>query len=132
MINNRKKALIHVAKSKIGMTENEYRDLLGSVGVKSSVNLNDRTFSTVMEHFKKLGFKPMRSKSPAGIKSKDRLLRKITALIIDLGKTNNYVDAMSRHMFRVDAYRWCSADQLYKIVAALSKHQKRVKGAIYR
>lgn len=133
MINNRKKALIHVAKAKVGMTDPEYRDLLGRVGVKSSTELNDDTFTQVMDQFKRLGFKSNHKRSyKAGLKSKDRLISKIKALIIDLGLTNGYVDAIARNMFKVDVYKWCNANQLYKIVAALSYDQKRKKGHIVK
>ena len=40
MISNQKKAVIHIAKAQTGMSEVEYRDLLGSVGATSSTELN--------------------------------------------------------------------------------------------
>lgn len=128
MINNNKKALIHVAKARCGMSEIEYRDMLLSFGVGSSVDLTDKKFDAVMEHFKKLGFKNnFKRKS-----SKQMLLAKIKAIRVDMNLTEAYIDGMSRHMFRNDdgepvaSYRWLTADQLRRIVAALMYHQKRL------
>jgi len=38
-IGNREKALLHVAKAKLGMDEDTYRSMLATVGVSSSVEL---------------------------------------------------------------------------------------------
>ncbi len=132
MINNKKKALIHVAKAKVGMSEMEYRDMLASVGVTSSKDLNVAKFDVVMEHFKKLGFKSKRNpsdKTPrqGPVSSKDRLLGKVDAILADLGLKRGYADAIARNMFGIDMMSWCDAHQLHKIVAALSYHQQRKK-----
>jgi phage gp16-like protein len=133
-IDNKKKALIHVAKSKVGMSETEYRDMLAGVGVESSKNLNQAKFDKVMAHFKKLGFKKRKAqrqkaegrRGKAGpVSSKDRLLKKIDAILADLGLKRGYVDAIARNMFKIDVVSWCDAHQLHKIVAALSYHQRR-------
>lgn len=126
MISNQKKAVIHIAKAQTGMTEEEYRDLLSSVGVASSKDLNPVKFDIVMKCFEKMGFKRKKSKrnrNPAP--SKDRLLGKITAMCADLGLKQGYVDAIARNMFGVDLVAWCDAEQLRKIVAALMYHKKR-------
>jgi len=133
MINNKKKALIHVAKAKVGMSETEYRAMLASVGVTSSTGLNTVKFDLVMEHFKKLGFKSKGRRSKAEgrrgkvgpVSSKDRLLGKIDAIRAELGLQRGYVDAIARNMFGIDVYVWCNAHQLHSIVAALTYHQKR-------
>lgn len=126
-ISNKKKALIHVAKAKVGMSETEYRAMLESVGVTSSTGLNAVKFDLVMEHFKKLGFKSKkRVRKPTGpVNSKGRLLGKIDAILAELGLKRGYVDAIARNMFGVDVVSWCDAHQLHKIVAALTYHQKR-------
>lgn len=131
MINNKKKALIHVAKAKVGMSEVEYRDMLAGVGVTSSTDLNFAKFEMVMKHFEKMGFTRASPKGYAGqarkvpVSSKDRLLGKIDAIRADMGLQRGYVDAIARNMFGVDVYAWCNAHQLHKIVAALSYHQGR-------
>ncbi len=56
-ITNKHKALIHVAKAQVSMTETEYRDLLGGLGVTSCKDLDRPGFDQMMQHFEKLGFK---------------------------------------------------------------------------
>ena len=130
MISNDKKAVIHIAKAQVGMDDNEYRDLLGSVGVKSSVGLNNKTFSHVMTQFKKLGFKS-KSKTRASRKinsvpkEKKQLMRKLEAIILDMDLTWNYVDAIARSRFKVDAVQWLNSGDLYKLVQMMVIHQKR-------
>jgi phage gp16-like protein len=63
MIDNNKKAVIHIAKVQVGMSDVEYRDLLGSVGATSSTELTQTGFKQVMEHFKSLGFKKKKKKT---------------------------------------------------------------------
>ena len=130
MINNKKKALIHVAKAKVGMSEVEYRDMLASVGVTSSKDLNVAKFDLVMKHFKNLGFISKKNSSSATPRkgptsSKQRLMGKVDAILADLGLKRGYADAIARNMFGIDMMSWCDAHQLHKIVAALSYHQKR-------
>ena len=123
-INNKQKALIHIAKSKVGMTNDEYRDLLGSVGVTSSKDLNQAKFDVLMKRFKDLGFTSKRS---GNLGSKDRMMRKVDAVLSELGLTRQYADAISRHMFKIDLVAWCNPHQLQKVIAALTYHKGRNK-----
>ncbi len=62
MISNAKKAVIHVAKSQLGLGEDEYRDALEAhAGVKSAKDLNGKGFLAVMKHFEACGFERKRS-----------------------------------------------------------------------
>ena len=129
MITNKQKALIHIAKQKTGMSDQEYRDLLGSFGVASSKDLTHGKFDSVMKHFKDLGFKqtpgkPYKNLHPIG--SKKRLLHKIEAQITEMNLSWKYVDGMAKKMFGVDQVIWCVPQQLHAIVAALNYHQKRM------
>lgn len=55
-IDKSKIALVHVAKNRLGLSEENYRNILKGVGVDSSVDLNESQFKSVMDIFKKLGF----------------------------------------------------------------------------
>jgi len=56
-INNDQKKLIHIAKRKLGMDDETYRDMLYNVaGVRSSSDLSPASFSVVMTHMEKCGF----------------------------------------------------------------------------
>ncbi|MBW2021222.1 MAG: regulatory protein GemA, partial [Deltaproteobacteria bacterium] len=109
MINNKQKALIHIAKQKTGMSDQEYRDLLGSFGVSSSKDLTHGKFDSVMRYFKGMGFKqtpgkPYKRLHPIG--SKKRLLYKIEAQITEMELSWKYVDGMAKKMFGVDRVMW--------------------------
>lgn len=134
MISNGKKALVHVAKDRLGLSDAEYLDILFNHGdgAQSSRDLNPRTFEAVMDHFKALGFvhQPRKQggyyKPPA---SKDALTRKVVALRDDLGVTDGYIDAIAQNMFKVSSYRWLDGGQLHRLVAALTYHQQRRGGS---
>ncbi|MCR4331509.1 MAG: regulatory protein GemA [Sulfuricaulis sp.] len=56
-LSRKKISLIHIAKSRLGLTDEEYRKLLeASGGVRSSADLNDAGFAELMRCFKRLGF----------------------------------------------------------------------------
>ena len=118
-------AVIHVAKSKTGMTEEEYRALLGSVGVKSSKDLNGKTFQAVMSRFESLGFRSTSRHQRPHVPSKKKLLGKLNAVLADMGLKQGYADAMARNMFGIDQASWLKDRQLYKLVQALCVHQQR-------
>jgi hypothetical protein len=106
------------------MTDQEYRDLLSRYKVESSKDLSNRDFVSIMKDFKALGFvHDKKYRKPPD--SKKLLMAKLFALRKDLGLPEAYLDSMARQMFRVDSYRWISADQAHKMVAALSIHKKR-------
>ena len=128
MINNQQKALFHVAKTQVGMSDDEARALLGSFNVSSLTQLTTAKFDKVLRHFEGLGFKSICAKNPKT--SKTRLLSKIHAIINDMDLSENYVNGMSKKMFKIERYKWCSASQLHKITAALSYHQNKKQAKI--
>ncbi|MBW2642803.1 MAG: DUF1018 domain-containing protein [Deltaproteobacteria bacterium] len=105
MITNKQKALIHIAKQKVGMSDQEYRELLGSFGVASSRDLTHGKFDSVMRHFKGMGFKqkpgkPYKNLHPIG--SKKRLLYKIEAQITGMNLSWKYVDGMAKKTSNIE------------------------------
>jgi phage gp16-like protein len=129
-IGNKEKALIHVAKSRLGMSEEDYRAVLASVGVTSSRELNHVQLDEVMKRFEAGGFRPRTPKVARRRKVADPkapLLRKIGAILADTGLTWEYADGIARNMFGVQCADWCNLEQLWKIAAALSIYQKRRK-----
>lgn len=130
MIDNNKKAVIHIAKTQTGMTEDEYRDLLSSVGVESSKDLTPAKFKKLMKRFENLGFQSKGSKHRAPASSKARLTGKIKAMIVSMDLTEAYADSIAKRMFLVDKYIWCDADQLRKITAALMYKKRKAERRI--
>jgi phage gp16-like protein len=132
LIGKKEKALIHVAKSRLGMSEEDYRAVLASVGVKSSSELNHVQLDEVMKRFEAGGFVGRSGKRGAGsgkrraaTDPKAPLLKKIGAILADTGLTWEYADGIARKMFGVQCAGWCDVEQLWKVAAALSIYQKR-------
>lgn len=118
------------AKSKLGMSEVEYRDLIGSFGLKSTTQLNDGQFDELMEHFKSMGFE---TKSGAAYRKlgnlptpKERYMGKIDAIRRDLDLPWAYVDAMAQKRYGVERVQWAAAGDLFKIMQMMIIHQRRV------
>ena len=134
MIDNNKKAVIHIAKAQTGMTEVEYRDLLGSVGAKSSKDLNNITFEKVMTRFEMLGFrtvsKTRKTRKVSNLpKDKRAMMKKLEAIILSMGLNWAYVDAIAKKRFNVDAAQWLEGEELFKLVQMMSVYQKRKRRA---
>lgn len=129
MISNAKKAVIHVAKAQVGMSDEEYRDLLGSVGVESSTKLNNKTFSVVMGHFEQLGFKTKsKTRSKRKISNlpqgKKAYMKKLEAILLDMGKTWAYVDSIAKSRFKVEKVQWLKMPELKKLTLMMIIWQK--------
>lgn len=128
-------ALVHVAKSQLGLTEDEYRGLLSSIGVSSSKELDYRRFDELMNQFRARGFKPLGgSKTAPGKhsdlpKEKQPMLSKIGAILAELEMPWRYADRVAKKMFGIDRLRWCTTDQTWKVLQALIIFQKRKKVA---
>lgn len=124
-------AIIHVAKAKTCMSDDAYRELLAGFKAVSSTQLTQGQFEQLMRHFSTLGFAWAGARRPRPPQSKQRLMAKIGAIRAELGLPEAYVDGMVAKMFKnadgqpVGSYRWLSADQLHRLVAALTYHQRR-------
>lgn len=128
MLNNKQKAVLHVAKARTGLSEEDYRALLSQVGVESSRDLDQKGFDVVMKHFEKLGFKSTFSKKPKPMDSKARLMAKLYMIRRELNLPESYLDGCAQRMFNIDSYKWLNADKLHKLVSAMSYHQRRMNG----
>lgn len=131
-IGNPQKALIHVAKKQLGLTEDEYRAALGRVGVTTSKDLTFPRYSELLDHFKECGFTPVPKKSSGQTwrnrkqaDAKEPLLGKIGAILLDLNLPWAYADSLSLKMFGIERCLWLAPWQLHKMVATLTYHQRR-------
>ncbi|GEM_PF-3160925 len=133
-INKKQISMFHTAKAQVGMTADEKEALLSGLGVTSTKELTQDMFDQAILHFERMGFTHTNKfYRPAG--SKKRLISKIVAIREDIGVKDSYIDAIAQNMFKnkkgtpIGSYRWCTAQQLHKLVAALSYHQNRQKKA---
>ncbi len=135
MISKNQKALLHVARSQLNLSEEEYRGMLSSVGVSSSTELDYQRFDELMNKLRACGFKPLGgSKKASGMhsdlpKEKQPMLSKIEAILADLEMPWVYADRVAKKMFGIDRLRWCTTDQTWKVLQALIIFQKRKKVA---
>lgn len=134
MISNDKKTVVHVAKAKVGMTEDEYRDLLASVGAKSSMDLTDKTFADLMERFSKLGFKTKNKRRYRRVDNlpMPELMKKLEAMLLDMDLPWAYADSITKKRFKnldgspMEKVQWLNGEDLYKLVQMIAMHQKRM------
>ena len=131
LIGNKEKAIVHIAKQQLRMTEEEYRAALLKFGVTSSKNLTFDQYEEFLQKLKAAGF-ILNGKSRAYIPpqkttwDKGPLLRKICALLFEMSLSWNYVDGIAQRMFKIDRVLWCVPDQLHSIVAALEYKRRRI------
>jgi len=139
-INNAQKGLIHVAKARLGLTDEEYRDALKAYGgVASSRDLNQEQFKAVMKHFQRCGFKqlykpPGEAHSRGGCatpdiarlpRAKQGIMYLIGVTLEALGKSWAYADGIAGRMFGIERLEWCDKEQLQKVMAALVYQQRK-------
>lgn len=130
-ITNRQKALVHVAKTQLGLDEVTYREILAGFGVSSSKELTERAFQDLMKHLGKLGFQkkpPARRKEPPEYPDeRSRYLAAIERLLLEKNLPWNYAHAIGENMFGVRRLQWLTAEQLQKVMVALIYHKRRSK-----
>lgn len=133
-IGRKELALIHIAKAQLGWSDEEYRHTLkDGFGVSSAKNLTSPQADRLIARFQAEGFRivsPKKTVKTSNPANWDRLpmLKKIKAILNDLGKTDAYADGIAKRMFGVDAYRWCKPEQLWKVVAALEYTRNKATG----
>lgn len=133
---NRQLAAIHVLASKrLRLDRDTYVELLQRVGgVASSADLDQRGRIKVLDELRRLtgeGQQQMRNAvdlpdAPQNVRDEIAgMVGKVGALLAESGKSWNYAHGTARRMFKVQRVEWLRADQLHRLVAALSYAQKR-------
>lgn len=70
MLDTKRNDLIHVAKARLKLSDDDYRAILWRVaGVESSKQLDDLTFHDVMTEFERLGFRSTWKKQTGGFRA---------------------------------------------------------------
>ena len=128
-LRNKELGFIHSAAKALGMDDDTRRDLMERLtGKRSAADLDWRGRKVVIEHLKAAGGKAPAKTRPTIAADKAPLVRKIRALLINHPagrKPDSYADGISKQMFGVDNYTWCSLDQLHKIAQALAVDARR-------
>ncbi|MFO1421202.1 MAG: regulatory protein GemA [Candidatus Competibacteraceae bacterium] len=122
--------IIHAARRQMAWDETTYRAILERVAGKASAAiLTAMERKAVLDEFARLGWRAKTAKGhrrPGNVPA-DRapLMAKVEALLADAGRPWSYADGCARNMFALESIRFCDADQLRRVVAALAYDQKR-------
>jgi len=122
-------AKIHIARQQLCLDDESYRAMLWTIArVESAKDLDAAGRRAVLDHLRSRGFKPRKKARTTPSYSRKALVKKIQALMLSHGFSDDYIDGMARKMFQVDRYEWCEPGQLWRLVAALNYHIKRQEG----
>lgn len=132
---NKELALIHIAKTQLGLDDDTYRDLLFNIaGVRSSRELDNKGREQILQHMKTKGWQkktPARAARGAPKKSNssiEPLIAKIGALLTEMQLPWTYAHAIARQMWKRDRLEWCKPDELRGIITALTNRLKKQNG----
>ena len=135
-LSNQQKAVLHVAKAKLCLEDNEYRDALQAHGgVRSSKDLDYRGFLSVMKHFEACGFaspvskrKPPEGRDRGPGRATDGQLRKIFAMWWSLGSSyykpgleKKALRGFLKKRFRVDHENFLTFGQAHGVIEAIKR-----------
>jgi phage gp16-like protein len=130
-------AAIHMQAKSLGMDRETYEAMLERVaGARSAKGLDARGRDAVMQELRRLrGGSLLHSRNavpppgdPPHVREELRsMIAKIGALLADGGKSWNYAHALARRMFHLQRVEWLTAEQMRRVIAALSYDQRRRK-----
>lgn len=127
-----KVALVHVAKARLALSDDEYRDILRHVaGVESSKELDEFGFELLMEHLRKLGFESDFQARSWGMRpgfATDRqveLIRHLWREYTDDAGTDIQLGKWLHRFFGVSALRFVTSGQAARIIPALKAMKAR-------
>lgn len=130
MISKSKIAQIHIAKSQLGLSDDDYRAILArTAGVSSSKDLTNKTVGAVLHEFRRLGWQPKAPKR-AGRKpntfNKHYQMDKIEAQLADMDLSWEYAQAIAKRQTGIERIDWLRTEAQFKgVIAALDKEQEK-------
>lgn len=138
MIDRKQLQLVQVARRKLGLTDDEYRDILANVaGVQSATELTNESLDRLMAHFRKLGFvSDARRAIVSGNTSRGMASQAQIDLIINLWrevateKSVRDLEAWIKKQFKAEALRFLTAAKARKAVGALRLWKQRLEGTV--
>lgn len=124
--------IIHTLKGALGLDDDTYRATLAGYGVQSSKDLKPAQAEALIRDLEAkavaAGVWKKKRNTWTPPKGKQTIAGKITAMLAANDRTDAYADAMAKRMFQLDSWRFCDADQMRRIVAALTYDAKRRAG----
>lgn len=129
-------ALVHIAKHRLGLTEDAYRDILTYIGgAETSRDLDSTGFAMVMDHLALLGFQSewrtrnLGERPGMATPAQVSLIRNLWREYTDGSGNDLSLGKWLDRTFGVSAMRFVSKEQAPKIITALKamKGKKRRK-----
>lgn len=125
-------SLVHMAKARLAMADDDYRTILRRVaGVDSAKQLDMRGFDAVMEAFRRLGFESSSPRKPFGwdrpgmaTNQQCRFIRALWSEWTNGQGTDATLGIWLEHSFAVSALRFLTKESAAKVITAL----KAMKG----
>ena len=118
--------LIHVGRTEIGLSEDDYRNLLeGATGKNTCVNMIILELEAVLKIIKNHGFKVKRKKAVSGFASNAAIeaIKKRWGYVAR-SKTEDSLNAFIKRITGVAHYRFLTASDAQKVNIALNIMQK--------
>lgn len=130
---NRQKMIskIHIAQQQLGLDDDVYRDLLAqATGKRSCKDMSDNELAAVLNLLQQKGFgteagAKAYQRTPLHFAEHGAMMRKMGALLTQMGKSWAYAHGIARKMFNVDTVQRCDGEQMRKVLAALNYQAKR-------
>lgn len=123
-MDRKKLAVIHIVKKELGLSDDEYRDILETyAGVRSAKDLDDKGFRKLMHHF-------VRSRHYRSSRDVITLRQKmyIKHLVSEAGwDENHFVNFMKKYYEKstLDSFSKKEASKLIESLKNVIKHQNR-------
>lgn len=133
-LSRKQKALLHIAKSKLGLSDAEYRGALVQIGggVTSSTELDQAGFEAIIGFFEYLGFAPLKPKGQDfGVRpgmASFAQLELIRALWGEYTRGAADEDALNKWLlakWKVSSLRFLRKEAAQKIITALMAMKSR-------
>jgi len=131
-INNKQKALLHVAKTKLDLSDAEYRAaLIHIAGVTRSVDLDKDGFDAPMGYFEYIGFAPLvvtgRDYGKRPGMATFAQLEFIRTLWVEWSgaSADDGLNTWLKNKFKVDSLRFVTAKDAGRVITALKSMKAR-------
>ncbi len=123
-IDNKKLAVIHIVKKELGLTDDEYRNILQQeAGVRSAKDLDDQGFQRLMHYFtRSRHYRDRRD----GITFRQKLY--IKYLVRDLGWDSSHFRNFLKKYYRKSDIAGLTKKEASKVIVALKKILARASG----
>jgi len=118
-------AKIHIAVKDLGISEEDYRDILeAEFGVRSASKLMERDLDRLIARFRACGWKP--KKSRPGRSQAEALRERAREIAVNFHDGEKRLTRLSVRICGVEKLEWCNeAGKLKRLLAALEKIRNR-------